>query len=155
MAARSRLMARRCRSPAPAMRRRQESQQVPELSVAQNIYLGAALRRAGGLVVDRAAQEAEARRLLAPLDATIDVTAPIRSLRVAQRQVVEIAKALRANAKIIAMDEPTSSLTPKEFERLVQVIQTLTAQGVSVIYVSHKMDEVFRLCQQATILRDG
>lgn len=133
----------------------QELQQVPELSVAQNIYLGAALRRAGGLVVDRAAQEAEARRLLAPLDASIDVTAPVRSLRVAQRQIVEIAKALRANAKIIAMDEPTSSLTPKEFERLVEVIQTLTARGVSIIYVSHKMDEVFRLCQQATILRDG
>lgn len=133
----------------------QELQQVPELSVAQNIYLGAALRRAGGLVVDRAAQEAEARRLLAPLDATIDVTAPVRGLRVAQRQIVEIAKALRANAKIIAMDEPTSSLTPKEFERLVEVIQTLTARGVSIIYVSHKMDEVFRLCQQATILRDG
>ena len=133
----------------------QELQQVPELSVAQNIYLGAALRRAGGLVVDRAAQESEARRLLAPLDASIDVTAPVRSLRVAQRQIVEIAKALRANAKIIAMDEPTSSLTPKEFERLVEVIQTLTARGVSIIYVSHKMDEVFRLCQQATILRDG
>ncbi len=133
----------------------QELQQVPELTVAQNIYLGAALRRAGGLLVDHAGQEAEARRLLAPLDATIDVTAPIRGLRVAQRQIVEIAKALRAKARIIAMDEPTSSLTPKEFERLVEVIQTLTAQGVSIIYVSHKMDEVFRLCQQATILRDG
>jgi ribose transport system ATP-binding protein len=133
----------------------QELQQVPELTVAQNIYLGAALRRAGGLLVDRKAQEAEARRLLAPLDPTIDVTAPIGRLRVAQRQIVEIAKALRAQARIIAMDEPTSSLTPKEFERLVDVIRTLTAQGVSIIYVSHKMDEVFRLCQQATILRDG
>lgn len=133
----------------------QELQQVPELTVAQNIYLGAALRRAGGLLVDQSAQEAEARRLLAPLDPTIDVTAPVRGLRVAQRQIVEIAKALRAKARIIAMDEPTSSLTPKEFERLVQVINTLTAQGVSIIYVSHKMDEVFRLCQQATILRDG
>lgn len=133
----------------------QELQQVPELTVAQNIYLGAALRRAGGLLVDRKRQEAEARRLLAPLDPAIDVTAPIGSLRVAQRQIVEIAKALRARARIIAMDEPTSSLTPKEFERLVDVIRTLAAQGVSIIYVSHKMDEVFRLCQQATILRDG
>lgn len=133
----------------------QELQQVPELSVAQNIYLGAALRRAGGLIVDRAAQNAEARRILAPLDPGIDVTAPIRSLRVAQRQIVEIAKALRAKARIMAMDEPTSSLTPAEFERLVQVIRKLSAQGVSVIYVSHKMDEVFRLCTQATILRDG
>ncbi len=133
----------------------QELQQVPELSVAQNIFLGAALRRAGGLLVDRKAQETEARRLLAPLDPSIDVTAPVRDLRVAQRQIVEIAKALRAQARIIAMDEPTSSLTPKEFERLVAVIQTLTAQGVSIIYVSHKLDEVFRLCSQATILRDG
>ena len=133
----------------------QELQQVPELTVAQNIYLGAALRRAGGLLVDRAGQETEARRLLAPLDPAIDVTAPVRSLRVAQRQIVEIAKALRANACIIAMDEPTSSLTPSEFERLVEVIKRLTDQGVSVIYVSHKMDEVFRLCSQATILRDG
>jgi ribose transport system ATP-binding protein len=133
----------------------QELQQVPELSVAQNIFLGASLRRMGGIIVDRAAQEAEARRILAPLDASIDVTAPVRSLRVAQRQIVEIAKALRANARIIAMDEPTSSLTPAEFERLVVVIEKLAGQGVSVIYVSHKMDEVFRLCQAATILRDG
>ncbi|OYU38837.1 MAG: ABC transporter [Pseudorhodobacter sp. PARRP1] len=131
----------------------QELQQVPELTVAQNIFLGHALRK--GLFVDRARQEAEARRLLASLDPAIDVTAPIRSLRVAQRQIVEIAKALRANAKIIAMDEPTSSLTPAEFEKLVAVIGRLSAQGVSVIYVSHKMDEVFRVCQTATILRDG
>ena len=116
---------------------------------------GGALRRAGGLLVDRAAQEAEARRLLAPLDPNIDVTAPIKGLRVAQRQLVEIAKALRAKARIIAMDEPTSSLTPSEFEKLVTAIAGLTAQGVSIIYVSHKMDEVFRVCQNATILRDG
>lgn len=133
----------------------QELQQVPELSVAQNVFLGASLRRMGGVLVDRAAQEAAARRILAPLDASIDVTAPVRTLRVAQRQIVEIAKALRAKARIIAMDEPTSSLTPSEFDRLVTVIEKLTAQGVSVIYVSHKMDEVFRLCQAATILRDG
>ena len=132
----------------------QELQQVPELTVAQNIFLGAALRT-NGIFVNRKAQEAEARRLLAPLDASIDVTAPIRDLRVAQRQIVEIAKALRSRARVIAMDEPTSSLTPKEFERLVDVIRTLTSQGVSIIYVSHKMDEVYRLCQSATIMRDG
>ncbi len=133
----------------------QELQQVPELTVAQNIFLGASIRHKGGLFIDRSAQETEARRLLAPLDPAIDVTAPIKSLRVAQRQIVEIAKALRARAKIIAMDEPTSSLTPKEFDRLVEVIRGLQAQGVSVIYVSHKMDEVYRVCQSATILRDG
>ena len=131
----------------------QELQQVPELSVAQNIFLGHAIRR--GIFVNRAAQEAQARQLLADLDPSIDVAAPIRSLRVAERQIVEIAKALRARARIIAMDEPTSSLTPAEFEKLVAVIARLQAQGVSVIYVSHKMDEVFRVCQTATILRDG
>ncbi|MBI1173080.1 ATP-binding cassette domain-containing protein [bacterium] len=131
----------------------QELQQVPELTVAQNIFLGHALRK--GVFVDRARQEAEAKRLLASLDPGIDVTAPVRTLRVAQRQIVEIAKALRANARIIAMDEPTSSLTPAEFEKLLAVIGRLSAQGVSVIYVSHKMDEVFRVCQTATILRDG
>jgi len=115
--------------------------------------LGHAMRR--GPFVDRRGQEAEARRLLAALDPGIDVTAPVRTLRVAQRQIVEIAKALRANARIIAMDEPTSSLTPAEFEKLVAVIGQLAAQGVSIIYVSHKMDEVFRVCQAATILRDG
>jgi ribose transport system ATP-binding protein len=133
----------------------QELQQVPELTVAQNIFLGSSLTRMGWLMVDRRAQEAEARRLLAPLDPGIDVTQPVRGLRVAQRQIVEIAKALRAEARIIAMDEPTSSLTPQEFERLVEVIANLRSQGVSVIYVSHKMDEVYRLCQSATILRDG
>ena len=133
----------------------QELQQVPELTVAQNIFLGASLRRGAGLFVDRARQQAEARRLLADLDPGIDVTAPIRTLRVAQRQIVEIAKALRARARIIAMDEPTSSLTPKEFARLVEVIERLRAQGVSIIYVSHKMEEVYRVCQSATILRDG
>jgi ribose transport system ATP-binding protein len=133
----------------------QELQQVPELTVAQNIFLGASLRRMGPLFTDARAQEIEARRLLADLDPGIDVTAKVKTLRVAQRQIVEIAKALRANARLIAMDEPTSSLTPAEFERLTEVIRGLTTRGVSIIYVSHKMDEVFRLCTSATIMRDG
>ena len=132
----------------------QELQQVPELSVAQNMFLGRALRQ-GGLFVDRARQEALAAEVLAPLDPTIRPDAPIRSLKVAQRQIVEIARALLENARIIAMDEPTSSLTPNEFERLAVVIRDLAARGVSVIYVSHKMDEVFKTCSRATIMRDG
>ena len=76
-------------------------------------------------------------------------------MKVAQRQVVEIARALLDKAKIIAMDEPTSSLTPSEFERLAEIIERLAASGVSIIYVSHKMDEVFRVCQRATVMRDG
>lgn len=93
--------------------------------------------------------------MLAGLDPTIDPAVPIRTLRVAQQQIVEIARALMDDAKIIAMDEPTSSLTPSEFERLAELIARLAARGEAVIYVSHKMDEVFRVCHRATILRDG
>jgi ribose transport system ATP-binding protein len=132
----------------------QELQQVPELTVAQNMFLGRPLRRAG-IFVARAEQERAAAAALAPLDPSIRPDAQIKSLKVAQRQIVEIARALLENARIIAMDEPTSSLTPSEFERLAEVIADLAASGVSIIYVSHKMDEVFRVCSRATIMRDG
>lgn len=134
----------------------QELLQIPELTVAQNMFLGRSLRR-GLLFVDRARQEAAAAAAaaLVPLDPTISPDAPIRSLKVAQRQIVEIARALLENARIIAMDEPTSSLTPTEFGRLADVIAGLAGRGVSVIYVSHKMDEVFKVCTRATVMRDG
>jgi ribose transport system ATP-binding protein len=132
----------------------QELQQVPELDVAQNMFLGNAITTFG-MITDRAAMQARANNILSQLDATIDVRAQIKTLRVAQRQIVEIAKALLVNARIIAMDEPTSSLTPVEFEKLVNVIERLQKDGVAVIYVSHKLDEVFRVAAQATVLRDG
>ncbi len=133
----------------------QELQHVAELTVAQNMFLGRPLRRAGGLLVDRAAQERAAAAALRPLDPGIDPSVPIRTLKVAQRQIVEIARAIMEDARVIAMDEPTSSLTPAEFDRLAVLIEELAARGVTVIYVSHKMDEVFRVCRTATILRDG
>ena len=133
----------------------QELQHVPELTVAQNMFLGHPLKAAGGLLVARRRQERAAAEALAPLDPAIDPAAPIRTLKVAQRQIVEIARAVMEDAKVLAMDEPTSSLTPAEFERLAVLIAELAARGVSVIYVSHKMDEVFRVCETATILRDG
>lgn len=133
----------------------QELQHVPELSVAQNMFLGRPLTRSGRLFVRTRAQEKRARDVLADLDPTIDPAAPIKTLKVAQQQIVEIGRALLEQASIIAMDEPTSSLTPSEFERLAELIKTLSEKGVSIIYVSHKMDEVFQVCQRATILRDG
>jgi ribose transport system ATP-binding protein len=132
----------------------QELQQVPELDVSQNMFLGDPLTRFG-IFKDHYAMRRRAKELLAQLDPTIDVRTKIKNLRVAQRQIVEIAKALLAEAKIIAMDEPTSSLTPVEFEKLVNVIEQLKAKNVAVIYVSHKLDEVFRVASTATILRDG
>lgn len=133
----------------------QELQQVPNLTVAQNMFLGHPLKRAGGLLVDRGEQERRAAEALAMIDPSIDPARPIRELKVAQRQIVEIARALLDNAKIIAMDEPTSSLTPSEFESLAAIVEKLAASGVSIIYVSHKMDEVFRICHRGTVMRDG
>jgi len=132
----------------------QELMQVPELDVAQNMFLGAPLLRFGTFT-DRGAMRERAREALAQLDATIDVARPIRELSVAERQLVEIAKALLAEARIIAMDEPTSSLTPHEFVKLAEVIARLAEKGVAVIYVSHKLEEVFRVASRATVLRDG
>ncbi|PYE22297.1 ribose transport system ATP-binding protein [Rhizobium sp. PP-CC-3A-592] len=133
----------------------QELQQVPHLSVAQNMFLGHSLTRLGGLLVSRREQEARAAEALSMIDDTIDPSAPISSLKVAQRQIVEIGRALLDKARVIAMDEPTSSLTPSEFDRLAEVIARLSASGVSIVYVSHKMDEVFRICQRASVMRDG
>ena len=133
----------------------QELQQVPHLSVAQNMFLGHSLTHMGGLLVSRREQEVRAAEALSMIDNTIDPSAPISSLKVAQRQIVEIGRALLDKAKIIAMDEPTSSLTPSEFDRLAEVIASLSASGVSIIYVSHKMNEVFRICQRSSVMRDG
>lgn len=133
----------------------QELQQVRHLSVAQNMFLGHPLTSLGGVLVARREQERRAAEALAMIDPGIDPSAPISSLKVAQRQIVEIARALLDRAKIIAMDEPTSSLTPSEFDRLAEVISQLSASGVAIIYVSHKMDEVFKICQRASVMRDG
>ncbi|TCL03223.1 sugar ABC transporter ATP-binding protein [Sodalis ligni] len=133
----------------------QELQHVPELSVAQNMFLGRPLTKQKGLFVDKKAQYEKAILILKRLDTSIDPNVPIKTLKVAQQQIVEIGRALLDDAKIIAMDEPTSSLTPTEFERLAELILDLKKMGVSIIYVSHKMDEIFRVCDRATILRDG
>ncbi|RVA90024.1 sugar ABC transporter ATP-binding protein [Mesorhizobium sp. M7A.F.Ca.US.006.04.2.1] len=132
----------------------QELQQVPRLSVAQNMFLGHPLTR-GAIFVARREQERRAAEALAAIDPSIDPAAPLGTLKVAQRQIVEIARALLDRARIVAMDEPTSSLTPSEFERLAQVITGLARDGVAVVYVSHKLDEVFGICRRATIMRDG
>ena len=133
----------------------QELQHVPELSVAQNMFLGRPLKKFKGLFVNKQAEYDRAKVILGRLDPSIDPHEPIKNLKVAQQQIVEIARALLDDAKIIAMDEPTSSLTPKEFDKLAELISDLKAMNVSIIYVSHKMDEIFRVCDRATVMRDG
>ena len=131
----------------------QELHLAPELSVAENLYLGHLPGRGGW--VDRRALLAGARRQLAALGEEIDPRARVGSLPLAQRQMVEIAKALSRDAKVIAFDEPTSSLTARESERLFQVIKDLQKRGHVILYVSHRMEEIFAICDAATVLRDG
>lgn len=132
----------------------QELQLVPELDVAQNMFLGRVLRHRG-VFADRRRMRARARAALRRLGVDIDVRTKVKDLSVAQKQLVEIGRALLWDAKAIAMDEPTSALTPQEFEGLVKIIQDVSAQGVAIIYVSHKLGEVARLCTSGTVLRDG
>lgn len=132
----------------------QELQQVPELTVAQNMFLGRPITRSG-VVLARDEMRRRAAETLARIDRHIDPDAKIGTLRVAQRQIVEIARALMFEARIIAMDEPTSSLMPAEVEKLGEIIHGLATSGVAVIYVSHKLDEVQRFCHRGTVLRDG
>jgi ribose transport system ATP-binding protein len=136
----------------------QELNLVPQLSVAENIFLGAMPARWAG-VVDWPALYDRASHLLTDLglDATtLDARTPVSRLGMAQRQMVEIAKALRSSdARILVMDEPTSSLTSREVTQLFSLIERLTARGVAIVYITHRLDEVFRIGRRVTVLRDG
>ena len=132
----------------------QELELVEELSVAANIFLGREPRKMFGLLNDNIAKE-KSQSLLTLLEASISPEEKTGTLRVGDQQLVEIAKALSLNASIIVMDEPTSALTDSEVERLERTINTLRQQGCTILYISHKMDEVFRLADQITVLRDG
>ena len=132
----------------------QELNLVEQLSAAANIFLGRELRTASGLL-DQAAMDGRAAGLLAELECQVDPREPVSRLRVGDQQLVEIAKALSLEAGILIMDEPTSALTESEVARLFRVIERLRGRGVTVIYISHKMDEVFHLADRIAILRDG
>jgi len=105
--------------------------------------------------VDKKKVLQKAKEILSMLGSEIDFNVPLHMLTIAEQQMVEIAKALSLNAKIIVMDEPSAVLTPHELEKLFEVIQTLKKQGVSFIYISHRLEEVFRIADRVTVLRDG
>ncbi len=126
----------------------------PDLSVAENLALGRYPRRLRFLV-DRAAMTERAQALLARIGCDLDVSRPMRTLTTGQEQMVQIAAALGTGARILIFDEPTSSLSEGEAERLFELIAGLKAEGVTMIYISHRMPEVFRLCDRITVLRDG
>jgi rhamnose transport system ATP-binding protein len=131
----------------------QELHYAPDLSVAENMLLGQLPRR--GISIDWAAARQIATERLQLLNLQIDPDVTMRSLSVVERQIVEIVKALSADARIIVMDEPTAALTPPEVSRLFDIIRSLCARGVAIVYISHRLDEVFDIAQRVTILRDG
>ena len=132
----------------------QELMPIPDLTVAENITLGCEPCSAIGLI-DRPAQLARAKELLGELESNINPTRMMRTLTVAQTQVVEIAKALGRQADVILMDEPTAALSDHEVAALFRAITRLKARGVAIVYTTHKMDEVFRLADRISVLRDG
>jgi len=132
----------------------QELSLCPDLSVAENILLG--LEQSKGGLIDRKTSEKRAREAVAQLGyPDLDVTLPVRKLPIAVRQVVEIARAVALGSKVVILDEPTSSLTQADVEKLFVVIEKLKADGHAVIYISHFLEEIKRMCDRLTVLRDG
>lgn len=131
----------------------QELSLVPSLSVTENLLLGRPLTRLG--FIHRQKERAYARERLADVGLDVDPDKPVEDLTLAEKQLVEIAKALGVGAKILIMDEPTSALTGPSVERLFDLIRSLCARGVAIVYVSHRMEEITRLAQRLTVLRDG
>jgi ABC-type sugar transport system ATPase subunit len=132
----------------------QELNLVPELTVYENIFLGREHKTLRALV-NRSSMRRQAQKLMSDLGLDIDPNRPINRLRVGQRQLVEIAKALNLNSRIIIMDEPTSALSDTEVEYLFQVVRNLRAHDVAVIYISHRLDEIFSIADRISVLRDG
>lgn len=125
----------------------------PNLTVAENLCLGRMPTRLG--FVRKREMHHRARRMLSEIGAAIDTDAPMTALSTAQEQMVQIAAAVGTGARIIVMDEPTSSLSSAESQRLFELVDRLKARGVTLIYVSHRLEEIFRLCDRITVLRDG
>jgi ABC-type sugar transport system ATPase subunit len=126
----------------------------PDLTVAENLCMGQYPRR-WRIMVNRTEMARRARHLLRQIGVTLDVTQPMRALSTAQEQLVQIASAVGTNARILVFDEPTSSLSEPESIQLFKLIDTLKSRGVTMIYVSHRMPELFRLCDRISVLRDG
>ena len=131
----------------------QELNLVPDMSVSDNIWLGRERSQAGW--VHRRAQVRESARLLGRVGLRIDPRKPVRQFRVAEQQLIEVAKALSIDARVLIMDEPTSALADAEVRRLFDVIRALTAEGVAVVYISHRLEELEEIADRVTVLRDG
>jgi rhamnose transport system ATP-binding protein len=138
----------------------QEPTMFPDLTVAENMFIGrqplhSARRIIGARRIDRRAMQDEAAAIFKRLGVPLDPARIARGLSIADQQVVEIGKALSLQARVIVMDEPTAALSAAEVDRLFEVIRTLKAQGAAVLFISHRLEEVFAICQTVTVMRDG
>jgi ribose transport system ATP-binding protein len=131
----------------------QELSLSPNLSVAENIYLGREISR--GTIVNRSKMIVGARNVLNRLGSSINPASAVSALSIAERQLVEIARALHANSRILIMDEPTTALSERETDRLFALMQQLRQDGIAIIYISHRMNEVYQLSDRVSVLRDG
>ena len=132
----------------------QELQIVPELSVAENIFLGRWMTKAGP-AVDFKGMMTEAKKYLDMLEVRVSPGEKLKDLRIGEQQLVEIAKAISLNSQIIIMDEPTSAISEKEAERLFTIIRRLKSEGKGIIYITHRMEEIFKIADRLTVMRDG
>lgn len=133
----------------------QESANIPELSVTQNVNLGRELTLPGGLFLDRAAMRRRTGELLSRFGLNVDLDSPVHDLSVGKQQMVEIAKAFGANAWLVVMDEPTSAISEADKDTLFRMIAELKEHDVAVVYISHRMSEIFEIADTITVLRDG
>lgn len=131
----------------------QEFNLVGELSVAENIYLGRAIRK--GITIDRKAMAEGSKKIFDQFNIKIDPNELVSNLTVGYQQIVEIAKSISQNARILIMDEPSAPLTKTEAEAMYLMVEKMKAAGVTIIYISHRMDEIFRLSDRVTVMRDG
>jgi galactofuranose transport system ATP-binding protein len=131
----------------------QEVNLIPLMSVARNLFLGREPRRFG--LVDLRAVNRAAADTLARYGVRVDVTRPLHTLGLGAQQMVALARAVQLESRVVIMDEPTSSLEPREVDTLFSVISTLRSQGIAVVFVSHRMDELYEICDRVTVLRDG
>src|SRR4028119_87533 len=133
----------------------QELDLFPELTIAENLFVGRRRPRTRWGTLDQNAMRAEARQRLRSLGVELDVTSSVKRLSAANQQIVAIARALVGEARAVVMDEPTASLTEREVQQLFKIISELTSSGVGVVYISHRMDEIFKISDRVTVLRDG
>ena len=131
----------------------QEFNLVPHLTARENIFLGNEICQ--GIMINKSEERQQANQLFERIGIKINPEAPCYQLSVAEQQIVEIAKALAQNAKILVMDEPSATLTPQEVQGLFGIIRDLKKQGISIIYISHRLNEIFEVCDRITVLRDG